>query len=356
MESLNFSESGLPGILFSVLDQEMNSSILSDVHDTLIFILQSTAADNLTTWLSLLREVLTVSNDLDKDAKEEEEEDEDAEEFTVNEDRESIWPRWPTRVFAAECLRKIIDECCHGGNRAHYDLSLAKEMQLSSKNDYLVLHLSQLVRVSFMASTSEADPLRLEGLRTLEAVIDQFGLTPEPEFPGHVILEQYQAQVGAALRPAFSPETPSDVTAAACDVCSAWIGSGVARDLKDLKRVYQLLVSSLDKVRPRQNSRQLYNEAALTLEKLSILKAWAEVYIVSMKNEIVSFHTSPMTTSKENDDFGDFEGDEEKKKEESLASLIQGELPSLSKFWLSALKDHALLSLPPEFKVSSQLF
>jgi hypothetical protein len=28
----------------------------------------------------------------------------------------------------------------------------------------------------------------------------------------------------------------------------------------------------------------------------------------------------------------------------------QGELPSLSKYWLSALKDHALLSLPAEFK------
>ena len=29
---------------------------------------------------------------------------------------------------------------------------------------------------------------------------------------------------------------------------------------------------------------------------------------------------------------------------------LQGELPSLSKYWLAALKDHALLSLPSEFK------
>jgi hypothetical protein len=42
-------------------------------------------------------------------------------------------------------------------------------MQLmSSKGDFLVLHLSELVRVAFMAATSDADPLRLEGLRTLE--------------------------------------------------------------------------------------------------------------------------------------------------------------------------------------------
>jgi hypothetical protein len=49
-----------------------------------------------------------------------------------------------------------------------------------------------------------------------------------------------QAQVGAALRPAFAPDTPSHVTAAACNVCSAWMGSGVARELSDLRRVYQV--------------------------------------------------------------------------------------------------------------------
>lgn len=48
---------GLPGILFTILDHEMDHTMLSNVHDTLIFILQSMAADNLTMWLSLLREV-----------------------------------------------------------------------------------------------------------------------------------------------------------------------------------------------------------------------------------------------------------------------------------------------------------
>lgn len=51
-------------------------------------------------------------------------------------------------------------------------------------------------------------------------------------------------QVGAALRPAFTTDTPSDVTAAACQVCSTWIGSGVAQDLNDLRRVHQVRHSS----------------------------------------------------------------------------------------------------------------
>ncbi len=171
-------------------------------------------------------------------------------------------------------------------------------------------------------------------------------------------MEQYQAQVGAALRPAFAPDTPGHVTAAACDVCSAWLGSGVARDPVDLRRVYQLLVSSLGKLRPKASP--LYNESALTLEKLSILKAWAEVYIVCMRGEMRgggggdSGGTGAATPSRtEEDEFGDFETTTStglKAKEGSLSTLVQEELPSLSKHWLAALKDHALLTLPPEFK------
>lgn len=83
-------------------------------------------------------------------------------------------------------------------------------------------------------------------------------------------------QVGAALRPAFASDTSAHVTAAACQVCSAWIGSGVARDLNDLRRVHQLLVSSLSRLKKAAGP-PLYNESVATLEKLAILKAWAEV-------------------------------------------------------------------------------
>lgn len=48
------------------------------------------------------------------------------------------------------------------------------------------------------------------------------------------------------------------------------------------------------------------------------------------------------------DDFGDFDS-----RGESLLSLVKPELDNLSRHWLAALKDHALLLLPPEF--SSQL-
>ena len=270
-----YSESGLPGILFSVLDQEEDPKVVSDCCETLQCLLGSLASENLTSWLNLCKEILTTSSDTQEETKEDREEtDEDDATFTKGEDTSgpgSIQPRWSTQVFSALCLRKIISECCEG-DRAHFDLSLAKEVSSSgSRSDFLVLHLTELVRMAFIAATSESDPLKLEGLENMRVIIIKFAETAEPEFPGHVILEQYQAQVGAALRPAFSTDMASHVTAKACSVCSTWISSGVARDLSDLKRVYQLLVSSLGKLK-KGSSSSCYNESASTLEKLSILQ------------------------------------------------------------------------------------
>jgi len=70
--------------------------------------------------------------------------------------------------------------------------------------DFLVLHLSDLVRMAFMAATSDCDPLRLEGLKTLQEIIDKFAKVPEPEFPGHLLLEQFQAQVSLNLLHIFT--------------------------------------------------------------------------------------------------------------------------------------------------------
>lgn len=356
------SEYGLMGMLFAMLDTESDPEQIKNIHDTIISMLQMLAADNLSQWLSMCKRVLTVASESEMagDAPKEVDgdEDDDNAEFHTDEPTQThpaVQPRWKTRVFAAECVRRIISSC-EQGNSKHFDLIAAKD--LHNRGDYLVLHLSDLIRMSFMAATSDSDQLRLEGLKTLQEIIDKFARVPEPEFPGHLLLEQFQAQVGAALRPAFATETPSHVTAAACEVCSAWIGSGVARDLNDLRRVHQLLVQSLSKLQTKTNSTQLYNESMATLEKLSILKAWAQVYIVAMlsngsspANQVLKKLKSVQNSfAAPTDDeiFEDFES-----RGESLLTLVQPELENLSRHWLSALRDYALLSLPAEY--SSQL-
>lgn len=350
------TETGLEGLLFGMMDTETDGKLISDVQDTLVSLLQSLATQNLTRWLLLLKGVLSASTDSgstgplesglqDNKDKDDDDEEEDAElEFKANQPdvtHPTVAPRWPTRVFATECLQKILVAC--EGVQANFDLELAREIKMKTSNEnLLVLHLSELVRMAFIAATSDSNQLRLAGLSALQDIITKFATVPEPEFPGHVILEQFQAQVSAALRPAFSPDTSSDVTAAACDVCSTWIGSGVARDLNDLRRVHQLLVSSLAKLNAGKSQSPLYNESAVTMEKLAVLGAWAEVYIVAVERE----HEKETKPPREEDDYGE-------SSRESLLSLVQPELPTLSQNWLGALRDYAYLSLPTEY--SSQL-
>ncbi|XP_053615269.1 HEAT repeat-containing protein 5B [Plodia interpunctella] len=379
------TDSGLPGALFALLDTERDEHLLSYARDTLTCCLLAAASSaKLKDWIGLLKRVLTIRlEDSNNPETDDGEGDDDQAEFHAESEQSThpaVQSRWPTRVFAMECLQKIMGACEATGDPAHFDLVKAKEkIQKDPNADYLSVYLPELVRMAFVAATGEAAALRLRGLRVLQRCVREFACAPEPGFPGHLLLEQYQAQVGAAVRPAFSGDTPSHVTAAACDVCSAWIGCGVARDINDLRRVHQLLVSSLDKLNTKGNTTLIYNESMATLEKLSILKAWAEVYIVAMVSNgsapgsyVKQLDTKPFNNSTElakwrntilqnsnqidnnkqesetDSEYGEFEC-----KGESLLKLVEPELDSLGENWLAALKDHALLTLPPEF--SSQL-
>lgn len=88
--------------------------------------------------------------------------------------------------------------------------------------------------------------------------------------------------MSSALRPAFSVETDPYVRATACRVCSAWI-CGNSQGGDDLRRVHALMVSALDNIKAKPTLPD-YNEKANTLEKLSVLKAWAKVFVTSVRN------------------------------------------------------------------------
>uniref|UniRef100_A0A8B9LPZ3 HEAT repeat-containing protein 5A n=1 Tax=Astyanax mexicanus TaxID=7994 RepID=A0A8B9LPZ3_ASTMX len=353
---------GLEGALFSLLDRESDPRLRRDIKDTLIHMMSSAAESELAHWLKLCKDVLSASSDVFLVARpptdsaavslietNQEEDTDDCAAFQAK--REHSGPfnnlRWSTRVFAVECVCRIIVQC-ENGDPAHFDMVLAQEQRLHESTDFLVLHLANLVRMAFMAATDHSEQLRLAGLQMLLVIIRKFASVPEPEFPGHVILEQYQANVGAALRPAFSADAPPDVTAKACQVCSAWIASGVVSDLRDLRRVHQLLASSLVKVQAgRDVPSSLYNESTFTMETLAVLKAWAEVYIVAVES----------TKQKESPAGQHLEQQLEQCEEPETAGpagagllkLVQGDLATLSRLWLAALQDYALLTLPPAY-------
>jgi len=75
---------------------------------------------------------------------------------------------------------------------------------------------------------------------------------------------------------------------------------------------------------------QLYNESIATLEQLSILRAWAKVYICAIEQ------WKKQTTSKE----------ESSSQNNSLLVLVEPSLSILIKHWFAVLRDFSILSLP----------
>ncbi|XP_076835147.1 HEAT repeat-containing protein 5A isoform X2 [Brachyhypopomus gauderio] len=350
---VTIKEVGLEGALFSLLDRESDLRLRLDIQETLGHMMSSAAACALAHWIKLCKDVLSASSDsagatlVETNQEEDVDRCDDSSAFRAKHEPSGPFHslRWSTRVFAVECVCRLAVQC-ESGDPAHFDMALAQEQRLHGSADFLVLHLGELVRMAFMAATDHSEQLRLAGLEMLLVIIRKFASVPEPEFPGHVILEQYQANVGAALRPAFSADAPPDVTAKACQVCSAWIASGVVCDFRDLRRVHQLLASSLLKVQAgRDVSTSLYNESTFTMETLAVLKAWAEVYIVAVQGTVRQ--ESPAGWQEEEP------GGAGEPAGVGLLHLVQGDLPTLSRLWLAALQDHALLTLPPHY--ASQL-
>ena len=105
--------------------------------------------------------------------------------------------------------------------------------------------------------------------------------------------------------------------------------------MNDIRRVTQLLVSSLGKLEHGSINTQLYSESAATLEKLAILKAWAEIYIVAVKDQ-----DQKVAPPKHEDDIAS---------NDNLLTLVNPHLNTLVGHWLAVLRDSALLSLPSEF-------
>ena len=227
MSLFNGSEQGLASALFLLLDSETDAVLQRHIRDTITGLLTSLAEQQLSAWLNLCKEVLTTLVDSAsspvqqsgvhspsatalKAAESDGAADDDEEEFHASGEEVVATrsgrpvglppPRWPTRVFAAQTAGKLLQLLRESKTLTHFDLAAARQLRSLHATHYLVLHLSDLIRLAFIAATSDCDALRLEGLHLLQLLIDCFAAQQEPEFPGHSILEQYQAQVITCYR------------------------------------------------------------------------------------------------------------------------------------------------------------
>ena len=84
--------------------------------------------------------------------------------------KNTMAPRWSTKLFAIQCVKQLMTACKDIPH--HVDLTKARQKQKADpKGSCLVFLLSDLVRATFIASTSYSDQLRREGLSALQVLI-----------------------------------------------------------------------------------------------------------------------------------------------------------------------------------------
>uniref|UniRef100_A0A2P2MKT4 HEAT repeat-containing protein 5B isoform X2 n=1 Tax=Rhizophora mucronata TaxID=61149 RepID=A0A2P2MKT4_RHIMU len=155
--------------------------------------------------------------------------------------------RYRTRVFAAECLSHL--PTAVGKNSAHFDLSLARGQPANGQNsgDWLVIHLQELISLAYQISTIQFENMRPIGVGLLSTIVDKFVATPDPELPGHFLLEQFQAQLVSAVRTALDSYSGPTLLEAGLQLATKIMTSGIlGGDQVAVKRIFSLISRPLD--------------------------------------------------------------------------------------------------------------
>uniref|UniRef100_A0A7N0VMZ5 HEAT repeat-containing protein 5B n=1 Tax=Kalanchoe fedtschenkoi TaxID=63787 RepID=A0A7N0VMZ5_KALFE len=227
--------------------------------------------------------------------------------------------RFRTRTFAAECLRHLLKAV--GNAPAHFDLSLAREAALNRKvtGDWLVLHVHELISLAYQISTIQHESMQPIGVEVLSAILDKFEMIEDPELPGHLLLEQYQAQLVSACRTALDASSGPILLEAGLRLATKILTSGIiSGDQASVKRIYSLIS------RPLEDFKDLY------------YPSFAEWVSCKIKIRLLAAHASLKCYSytflkKQHGTSNEYSG---------LIPLLSKSSSILGKYWMLFLRDY----------------
>lgn len=67
-------------------------------------------------------------------------------------------------------------------------------------------------------------------------------------------MEQFQAQIGSALTPAFAVDSSPEIAAEAISICAEFISSNIVKDVDHMGRILKILVAGLSNIAGSQFS------------------------------------------------------------------------------------------------------
>ncbi|KAJ5825812.1 hypothetical protein N7474_002950 [Penicillium riverlandense] len=224
--------------------------------------------------------------------------------------------KWQTRNFAMSCLSGLLATVQEA---ILPDQTIPAELALQSK-------VGDIIRMAFSASTANVIELRVWGLKIIDQVLTMFGKTPDPDFSEASLLEQYQAQIGSALTPAFAADSSAELASEAINVSATFIATGIVTNVDRMGRILRLLVLGLENFAKNPETTDIgdlkgLNSNARVMVKLALFSAWARLQIASIEQEY-------------------------------LNRVVQPYLAKLTPLWLSSLQEFARLRFEPDISGS----
>ncbi|GMM35776.1 Laa1 protein [Saccharomycopsis crataegensis] len=185
--------------------------------------------------------------------------------------------------------------------------------------------IQDLVKVAFSGCTSTIMSLRLIGVDILGDIITIYGDAKDPLYDSVSLLEQQQAQITAALTPAFTSESSTELASEAINVCAKFVGSNIV-PVDKCGRILRILIKSLEEFssqgEPKIGDIEISTIRGKRRIKLSVLNAWAELKIYSQNQQ----------SSAENQE-----------NSEQIGALVDKYLEILVPMWILSLREYANL-------------
>ncbi|OIW06503.1 hypothetical protein TanjilG_26692 [Lupinus angustifolius] len=253
--------------LFFMLDEETDSEIGNLVRTTIMRLLYASCPSCPSHWISVFRKVVLATSMRsigNNNIAANDNSDGDTLNFGDDEDMVSSsnnvqsytfqgsvgaanrekYLRYRTRLFAAECLSHLPEAV--GRNPAHFDLLLARK-EHANEQAWLVLHLQELISLAYQISTIQFESMQPVGVGLLGTIVDKFEKAADPELPGHLLLEQYQAQLVSAVRTTLDTSSSPSLLEAGLHLATKILTSGIiSGDQVVVKRIFSLISRPLN--------------------------------------------------------------------------------------------------------------
>ena len=191
--------------------------------------------------------------------------------------------RWRTQRFVLTCMHDVL-ACVHTRAEHVGRGSDARDRRVLSSR------VSDMLRAACSASTATHRAVRSQGLQVLRDVLESFAETPDPDFGEARLLEQFQAQLTAALTAAWGADTPPDVRAAAISVGAVYLSAGI--DPSPTSRLARRMVSALEAApsdTAQQGAAPLTAQAAAYVH-VAVIRAWARMALTPGLAALVAPH------------------------------------------------------------------